>query len=146
MAIVFEGKMNVFEAPVAVVTCTVNTVGVMGAGVAKEYKARFPETFAQYQSWCRRGFRVGQLALQKLNNGQRGLLFPTKVHWKNPSEIEYVEVGLQKLLATYKEKGIQSLAITPLGCANGKLSYEKDVRPLMLKYLNQMDIPVYICL
>ena len=146
MAIVFEGKMNVFEAPVEVVTCTINLVGVMGAGVAKEYKARFPETFRQYQWWCRNGFQIGQLAIQKLNNGQRGLLFPTKKHWRDPSEIEWIELGLQKLVATYKLCGIQSLAITPLGCSNGRLNYQRDVRPLMLKYLNQLECPVHICL
>lgn len=146
MPVVFEGKMDVFEANCQTVTCTVNTVGVMGAGVAKAYKARYPEVFPQYQKWCRSGFKVGQLALQKLSDGRLGLLFPTKVHWKNPSQIEWVEAGLQKLVAEYKRRGIQSLAITPLGCANGKLSYQKDVRPLMLKYLNQMDIPVHICL
>ncbi|WYA78390.1 hypothetical protein [Escherichia phage EC.W2-6] len=146
MAIVFEGKANVFTVDVQTVTCTVNLVGVMGAGVAKEYKRRYPEAFERYKVACNSGFQIGQLLLQRLNDGRLGLCFPTKKHWRNRSEIEWIEQGLQKLLLTYKDKGITSLAITPLGCGNGGLDYQSQVRPIMFKYLNQMDIPVYICL
>lgn len=145
MPIVFEGRANVFTADAQTVVCTVNLVGVMGAGVAKEYKSRYPEAFQKYKFACTRGFQIGQLLLQHLNDGRLGLCFPTKKHWKNPSELDWIEVGLKKLLSTYKQCGITSLAITPLGCANGQLDYQSQVRPLMLKYLNQMDIPVFIC-
>lgn len=146
MAIVFEGRCNVFEAPTQTVTCTVNLVGVMGAGVAKEYKRRFPEAFESYRRACYNNkLRIGMLLMQRLNNGQLGLCFPTKQHWRNGSELSWIEAGLVKLLAEYKQRGIKSLAITPLGCANGQLDYETQVRPLMHKYLNQMDIPVHIC-
>lgn len=145
MPVVFEGNLDVFTAPVQTVVVTVNLVGVMGAGVALGYKRRFPEAFKSYKYACGRGFKVGQLLLQRLPNGQLGLCFPTKKHWANPSELSWIVSGLTKLVETYKSKGITSLAITPLGCANGKLNYEKQVRPVMLEYLNQMDIPVYIC-
>lgn len=146
MPIIFEGRANVFTVDAQTVTCTVNLVGVMGAGVAKEYRARYPEAFKKYKFACGRGFKIGQLLLQHLNDGRIGLCFPTKQHWKNPSELEWIEIGLIKLLETYKQYGITSLAITPLGCSNGGLNYEQQVRPLMLKYLNQMDIPVFICM
>ena len=146
MPIVFEGRANVFTVDAQTVTCTVNLVGVMGAGVAKEYKRRYPEAFAKYRIACGgRGFKIGQLLLQRLNDGRLGLCFPTKQHWKNPSQLEWIEIGLIKLVEVYKRCGITSLAITPLGCSNGQLDYETQVRPLMLKYLNQMDIPVFIC-
>ena len=145
MPIVFEGKANVFTVDAQTVTCTVNLVGVMGAGVAKEYKRRYPEAFKNYRTACNRGFKIGQLLLQRLNDGRLGLCFPTKQHWQNPSQLEWIEQGLIKLVETYKRCGITSLAITPLGCANGQLDYATQVRPLMLKYLNQMDIPVFIC-
>lgn len=145
MPIVFEGKANVFTVDAQTVTCTVNVVGVMGAGVAKEYKRRYPEAFKNYRTACNRGFRTGQLLLQRLNDGRLGLCFPTKQHWQNPSQLEWIEQGLVKLVEAYKRCGITSLAITPLGCGNGQLDYATQVRPLMLKYLNQMDIPVFIC-
>lgn len=145
MPIVFEGKANVFTVDAQTVTCTVNIVGVMGAGVAKEYKRRYPEAFKNYRTACNRGFKTGQLLLQRLNDGRLGLCFPTKQHWQNPSQLEWIEQGLIKLVETYKRCGITSLAITPLGCANGQLDYATQVRPLMLKYLNQLDIPVFIC-
>lgn len=146
MAIVFEGRANVFTVAAQTVVCTVNLVGVMGAGVAKEYKSRYPEAFIKYKFACGRGFKIGQLLLQKLPDGRLGLCFPTKIHWRNPSELAWIEAGLVKLLATYKQCGITSLAVTPLGCSNGQLDYKSQVRPLMLQYLNQMDIPVSICL
>ena len=147
MPIVFEGKANVFEVSgVQTVVCTVNLVGVMGAGVAKEYRRRYPEAYHSYRSACRRGFSIGQLLLQRLNDGRLGLCFPTKQHWRNPSELPWIELGLEHLVKTYKSRGITSLAITPLGCANGQLNYQKDVRPLMHYWLNQMDIPVHICI
>lgn len=147
MSVVFEGKMNVFEAPVKTVTCTVNLVGVMGAGVALQYKKLFPEAFVSYKRACKLGnFKTGTLLLQHLNNGQFGLCFPTKIDWRNNSQLEWIEAGLIKLLATYKRYNLESLSITPLGCGNGNLNYQKDVRPIMLKYLNQMEIPVHICL
>lgn len=145
MPIIFEGRANVFTVDAQTVTCTVNLVGVMGAGVAKEYKQRYPEAFSKYRIACGRGFKVGQLLLQHLNDGRFGLCFPTKQHWKNPSQLEWIESGLIKLVETYKRFGITSLAITPLGCGNGQLDYETQVRPLMFKYLNQLDIPVFIC-
>lgn len=145
MPIVFEGKANVFTVDAQTVTCTVNVVGVMGAGVAKEYKHRYPEAFKNYRTACNRGFKTGQLLLQRLSDGRLGLCFPTKQHWQNPSQLEWIEQGLIKLVETYKRCGITSLAITPLGCANGQLDYATQVRPLMLKYLNQLDIPVFIC-
>lgn len=146
MPIIFEGRANVFTVDAQTVTCTVNLVGVMGAGVAKEYKARYPEAFESYRRACRGSrFQIGQLLMQKLNDGRFGLCFPTKQHWKNGSELQWIETGLIKLVEVYKRCGITSLAITPLGCANGQLNYETQVRPLMLKYLNQLDCPIFIC-
>ena len=70
-------------------------------------------------------------------------MFPTKVHWRNPSKIEYIEAGLQKFSATYADKGITSAAFPQLGCGNGGLDW-KQVQPLMEQYLKNLPIPIYI--
>lgn len=72
-----------------------------------------------------------------------GLEFPTKTHWKLPSEYEYIEKGLQKFVETYKEKGITSIAFPLLGANNGGLDGKK-VEELMISYLSQCDIPIEI--
>lgn len=146
MPIVSEHKGDVFKTAAQTVVCTVNLVGVMGAGVAKAYKEKYPAAFLSYKTACVRGFSVGQLLLQRLPDGRLGLCFPTKKHWKNGSELEWIEIGLQKLLATYKQLGITSMAFPPLGCGNGGLDYKTQVRPLMFKYLSQMeDVTIEIC-
>lgn len=71
------------------------------------------------------------------------LLFPTKVHWRNPSKLEYIELGLKKFVDNWKKLGINSIAFPRLGCGNDNLNWN-DVRPLMEKYLKDLPIDVYI--
>lgn len=121
---------------------TVNTVGVMGTGLALVFKAMFPKMFQEYRYYCRSEmFGVGKLWLYKNTNRWQVLNFPTKTHWKNYSELPIIEASLYNLLATYKDRGITSLAIPMLGCQKGGLR-SKQVFPLMKKYLDQLDIPV----
>lgn len=137
-------KSNLFFSPAQVLVNTVNTQGVMGKGIAKEFKRLFPEMFIQYQSFCeQKKLQVGNLWLYKTTN-KWVLNFPTKKSWRNPSKLEYIEAGLKKFVDQYSEKGIQSIAFPPLGCGNGELDWEKDVRPLMEKYLSNLPIDVYI--
>jgi O-acetyl-ADP-ribose deacetylase (regulator of RNase III)/uncharacterized protein YwgA len=123
---------------------TVNCVGIMGKGIALEFKERFPEMFKDYEERCnRKEIRVGQPYLYKSLFGQQIVNFPTKEHWKSISKTSDIESGLNYLLAHYKDWGVTSIAIPPLGCGNGQLEW-KVVGPLIYKMAKQMDIPVEI--
>ena len=136
-------KGDIFSSPAQVLVNTVNTVGVMGKGVALEFKKRYPEMFSAYERVCKaKQLEIGKLFLWK-GPEKWVLMFPTKVHWRNPSKIEYIEAGLQKFSATYADKGITSAAFPRLGCGNGGLDW-KQVQPLMEQYLKNLPIPIYI--
>lgn len=134
---------NIFNSPAQVIVNAVNTVGVMGKGIALEYKKRYPEMFDAYKEACdKKLLETGKLMLYYAPDHWI-LLFPTKKHWRSPSKLEYIESGLDKFVHTYAEKGITSIAFPRLGCGNGELEWD-DVRPLMEKYLKPLPIDVYI--
>ena len=136
---------NIFESPAQVIVNTVNTVGVMGKGIALEYKQRYPEMFQKYKSICEKHMlTTGKLMLYYAPDHWI-LLFPTKENWRNPSKLEYIENGLMKFVSVYAEKSITSIAFPRLGCGNGELDWN-DVRPIMEKYLKPLPIDVYIYL
>ena len=126
----------------------VNTVGVMGKGIALEFKKRFPKNYLIYQQACSKGeLRIGKLLVtdtESISNPRFIINFPTKKHWKEKSGIEYIELGLRDLVTVLDKKHIQSIAIPALGCGLGGLNWQ-DVRPLILKALEPMkDIHVMI--
>lgn len=133
-----------FQSPARVLVNTVNTVGVMGKGVALEFKKRFPEMYRQYRDHCKaRRLTVGKLWLYR--NPDRWVLnFPTKAHWRSPSKTSYIRAGLEKFAATYQDRGIDSISFPLLGCGNGGLDFDTQVRPLMEGHLRALPIPVYI--
>ncbi len=89
-------KGNIFDSPAQVLVNTVNTVGVMGKGIAKEFKRIYPDMFVKYRELCEnKKLSVGQLWLYKTTN-KLILNFPTKKHWRFPSKTEYIETGLKK--------------------------------------------------
>lgn len=136
---------DIFCSPAQVIVNTVNTVGVMGKGLALSFKKRYPEMFEHYRKMCERKLlSIGKLMLCYAPDHWI-LLFPTKEHWRNPSKLSYIEAGLSKFVKTYAEKSITSIAFPRLGCGNGELNWE-DVRPLMEKYLESLPIDVYIYL
>jgi len=123
---------------------TVNCVGIMGKGIALEFKNRFPEMFKDYTKRCeRKEIHVGQPYVYKSLLGLQIVNFPTKEHWKSVSKVSDIERGLDFLLAHYKEWAITSIAIPPLGCGNGQLEW-KVVGPLIYSRAKQVDIPVEI--
>jgi len=123
---------------------TVNCVGIMGKGIALEFKKRFPDMFKDYGERCARGdVKLGQPYLYKGLFGQQIVNFPTKDHWKSLSRISDIEEGLDYLLKHYEQWGITSIAIPPLGCGNGQLEW-KAVGPLIYNRAKQMDVPVEI--
>lgn len=134
---------NLFDSPAQTLVNTVNTVGVMGKGIAAEFKRRYPEMFARYREFCDRGeLDIGKLYLYRTPN-KWILNFPTKKHWRNPSTFEYIEIGLRKFAETYAQRGITSISFPQLGCGNGGLPWD-DVRPKMHEILQEMPIPIYI--
>jgi len=123
---------------------TVNCVGIMGKGIALEFKNRFPDMFKDYVKRCERNeVRLGEPYLYKTLFGPQIVNFPTKEHWKSISKISEVQKGLDYLVKHYKQWGIISIAIPPLGCGNGQLEWSV-VGPLIYKLVKQMDIPVEI--
>lgn len=136
---------DIFESPAQVIVNTVNTVGVMGKGLALSFKQRYPDMFESYKLACEKHqFTMGKLMLYQ-EADHWILLFPTKENWRNPSKLEYIEKGLMKFVNSYADKHISSIAFPKLGCGNGELNWD-DVRPLMEKYLKKLPIDVYIYL
>ncbi len=135
---------DLFASPARTLVNTVNTVGVMGKGIAKDFKTIYPEMFARYQELCEKGqFEVGKLWLYRTPN-KWVLNFPTKKHWRSPSSPEYIEVGLKTFAATYHVYGITDISFPLLGCGNGELDWETQVRPLMERYLSKLPIDIYV--
>jgi O-acetyl-ADP-ribose deacetylase (regulator of RNase III) len=135
---------NIFESEAQTLVNTVNTVGVMGAGLAKQFKEIFPSMYSSYREMCDlKRLQVGRLHLYKTPN-KWVLNFPTKVHWNNPSKKEYIEQGLSTLAENYSRIGITSIALPSLGCGLGGLDFDLFVKPLIEWKLKKVNIPVYV--
>lgn len=113
---------------------TVNCVGIMGRGIALQFRKEFPENYKTYRAACdRKELRVGQMLVFDLNrfeNPRFVINFPTKRHWKGRSKIEDIRAGLESLVREVRQRRISSLAIPPLGCGLGGLDWN-EVRPLI---------------
>ena len=159
---VVDGDM--FFSQMQTLTISVNTVGIMGKGLASRTKYQFPDVYVFYQDLCRKKLlKMGSpylykretsldkqlaadpLSLPDLNSNKWFLLFPTKRHWREDSDREGIEEGLKWLRNNYKAEGIQSLALPALGCGLGKLEWQ-DIGPLMCHYLADLEIPVAVYL
>lgn len=128
---------DMFSEPVEAIVNTVNCVGVMGKGVALEFKHRWPDNFKAYKRLCDdKKLSTGQMFVfdnnDFLDGGKHRYLinFPTKQHWRSRSKIEYVQDGLIDFVHQIRELGIKSVALPPLGCGNGGLDWA-EVRPLI---------------
>jgi O-acetyl-ADP-ribose deacetylase (regulator of RNase III) len=133
---------DLFESDAQTLVNTVNCIGVMGKGIALEFKKRFPDMYKDYLSKC----EGGQLHLGKPYLYRRLLMpwilnFPTKGHWRAVSKLSDIIKGLVYLEQNYKDWGIMSLAVPPLGCGNGQLEWTV-VGPTLYRYLSKLDIPV----
>lgn len=139
---------NIFESNSQVIVNTVNTVGVMGKGLALQFKKNFPHNFKIYSQTCKGNkFNIGQLLIvedSSLIYGEKIIInFPTKMDWKRPSEYSYIEQGLNELRKVIIANKYESIAIPPLGVGNGGLNWIK-VRELIEKYLANLDCNVFI--
>jgi len=123
---------NLLKAPTEALVNTVNTVGVMGKGIALQFRQAFPEMYRAYEKACEnRDVQLGRVQvfdLGGLAGGPRWIInFPTKGHWRSPSRLADIEKGLSDLVSKVRELGIRSIAVPPLGCGNGGLNWD-DVR------------------
>lgn len=122
---------------------TVNTVGVMGKGLALQFKRAYPEVFETYAAGCRDGtVRPGRILPVRIGDTDRWVLnFPTKRHWRQPSRLADVESGLADLVRVIDELGIRSVAVPPLGCGNGGLAWSV-VKSLIIERLGGLPVDV----
>lgn len=134
---------DIFDSPAQTIVNTVNCVGVMGKGLALKYKQRYPQMFHDYQRICNQGLLdIGKLWLYKTE--RRWILnFPTKYDWKQPSQLYFLERGLEKFMLTYHKKQISSIAFPLLGANNGGIDPEISMQ-IMQHYLKDCEIPVTI--
>lgn len=134
-------KGNLFKSTADALVNPVNCEGVMGKGLALEFKRRWPEMYRTYQDICGRGeFQPGSVALFN-GTAPKIILFATKGAWRNPSQYEYIETGLERLKAGLKIWGLDSIAMPALGCGLGGLEWPR-VKELIEAHLK--DVPVRI--
>ncbi|MBI5325556.1 MAG: macro domain-containing protein, partial [Ignavibacteriae bacterium] len=141
-------KGDIVKAHTEAIVNSVNTVGVMGKGVALSFKNAFPENFIKYKKVCDNGdLDIGKLLITETHQLYPKYIinFPTKKHWRFPSRYNYIETGLNELRTFICENQIKSIAIPPLGCGNGKLewNYVKFIIELSLKGLDGTEILLY---
>ena len=126
---------NLLQAPTEALVNTVNTEGVMGKGIALQFRQAYPEMFRSYADACRAGaVKLGQIDVFDLGglvSGPRWIFnFPTKGHWRAKSKLIDIQTGLEALIEAIERLGVQSVAVPPLGCGNGGLDWV-DVRPMI---------------
>lgn len=141
-------KGNILESEAEALVNTVNTVGVMGKGIALQFKKVYPNNYKAYRDACKAGqVKIGKLFVfndSNLASGEKIIVnFPTKKHWRNPSEYSYIEAGLEDLKRVIHEFKIESIAIPPLGAGNGGLNWEK-VKALIVDKLREESIEILI--
>ncbi|MGG3456649.1 type II toxin-antitoxin system antitoxin DNA ADP-ribosyl glycohydrolase DarG [Paenibacillus rhizolycopersici] len=127
-------KGNLLESGAEALVNTVNCVGIMGKGIALQFKQAYPDNFKEYEKACKNNMvmpgKMFVVDTGSMFNPRYIINFPTKRHWKGKSKIEDIQSGLIDFIEIIREYGIRSVAIPPLGCGNGGLNWE-DVRPLI---------------
>jgi O-acetyl-ADP-ribose deacetylase (regulator of RNase III) len=130
---------DLLTAEVDALVNAVNTVGVMGRGLALQFKNAFPEVFTDYARACDQGLvEVGRVHVVRRSSPPRFVInFPTKKHWRQPSKLEYIDSGLADLITQVRENEILSIAVPPLGCGLGGLDWD-DVKPRIVRSFSEL--------
>jgi len=141
-------KGNILESQAKALVNTVNIDGVMGKGIALQFKKAFPHNFKVYENACKEAkIKIGKLLLvrdKSLLGGEKIVInFPTKTTWRKPSEYTYIEEGLKDLVTIIENEKIPSIAIPPLGAGQGGLNWDK-VKLLLQNYLEGVNAEIFI--
>jgi O-acetyl-ADP-ribose deacetylase (regulator of RNase III) len=127
---------------------TVNCVGVMGKGIALQFKQRWPSNFKEYEAASKRKeIKPGRMFIYDLGEWEKPryiINFPTKAHWRGDSKLEYVEDGLRDLVKQVKRLGIKSISLPPLGCGNGGLDWDEVRESIFAAFKDQPEIDVHL--
>ena len=138
MATFSEHRGDIFSSEAQSIVVTVNTVGIMGAGIALEARLRWPRVFEDYVRECESGvIRAGRPTLHSAGRFDV-ILFPTKIDWKHPSSLRLVEQGLEGLVRLTGKRELQSVAMPHLGCSHGGLSWS-EVKPMIIAIMSQVE-------
>ena len=140
-------KRNIFDSECEFLVNPVNCVGVMGKGLALQFKNLFPNNFNKYRKFCLENkLSIGKLLITVEEN-KKTINFPTKIHWSNPSKLEYIIVGLQKLKIAIEKFNIKSVAIPKIGAGLGGLPWEivlEEIKKFSQSIKPDVIIEVYI--
>lgn len=139
---------NILDSKAQAIVNTVNTIGVMGKGIALQFKKAYPNNYKSYSIACKnKKVVVGKMFVttdSNISSGEKIIInFPTKQNWRKPSEYIYIEVGLNDLIDVIKQNQIKSIAIPPLGAGNGGLKWEK-VKKIIEDKLSSLDIEISV--
>ncbi|MHC5310050.1 type II toxin-antitoxin system antitoxin DNA ADP-ribosyl glycohydrolase DarG [Myroides sp. LJL116] len=139
---------NIFDSEAQALVNTVNTDGVMGKGIALQFKKAFPNNYKYYKAACKEGhIAIGKLLIFEevnLYSGKKVIInFPTKKSWRKPSEYIYIEEGLDDLIYLIEKNAIKSIAIPPLGAGNGGLEWS-IVKEIIERKLSNLNIDIYV--
>jgi O-acetyl-ADP-ribose deacetylase (regulator of RNase III) len=136
---------SIFDSPAQVLVNPVNCVGVMGKGLALEFKKRYPKNFRDYKQDCKNGeLPYDWLCMWGANDGHWIWNLATKRDWRDKANINMIEVQLLIFANEYDREEAESISFPKLGCGLGGLDWEKQMKPLMERYLSDINIPVYI--
>lgn len=142
--LIFVPDGNILRTRIQTLVCPVNTIGVMGAGLAKYFTSYYPALLHHYRDACKtKALTIDKLWVYKHSPIRQILCFPTKIDWRDPSKLEWIEAGMKRLVDQYYDLKMTDIAIPQLGCGKGQLEWE-DVGPIVVEYAKQLPIPVYI--
>lgn len=151
--IIYEGPGDLFQCGMQTILCPINVVGVMGKGLAKQFKERVPGLFDFYRG--RYGTspddierRLFQLEVFSLSASKKVLLFPTKGDWRKPAIPLAIRANLITLVEHYETMGITSLGVPKLGCGEdtGQLDWDKEIGPMVRGCFDSVPLPVKVVL
>lgn len=146
MELIRPRSRDIFKSQAEVLCCPVNCIGVMGNGLARAFRDRIDGLYEQYRQRCNCGYittnGLDDSNLLSIGHGKYVLLFPTKQHFENPSDKEWIRMGLLTLPRLMESRGLTSVAIPALGCGKGELDWDHDVRPMILNILQGSRLKV----
>jgi O-acetyl-ADP-ribose deacetylase (regulator of RNase III) len=136
MATIIYRTGDMFASQVQAIVNPVNLRGAMGRGIAEVVRERYPEVYEAYRQRCRDGRLVaGRIQICKSASHVWVINLPTKGDWREPASLVLIEQGLRRFCKCYREAGIESVAFPRIGCGLGRLSWEDEVKPMLLSYL-----------